>query len=333
MSNVTISVILPAYNAEETVVPALESICSQSFDAFECLVIDDGSEDATAARARSVTDSRVRVLSRPRKGLVAALNFGLQQARGTFIARMDADDLCAPERFARQLALLRSDETLAAVGCGVRLFPDKNVAGGMRHYIDWLNGLLSPEQIANNIFVEMPLLHPSMMLRVQAMRDVGGYRVGEFPEDYELLLRLHGAGWCFAKVPEVLFYWREHEHKLSRTHSAYSPAAFRRVKAKYLSQIVLAQRPEFYFWGVGRDGKKFARELQQRGYLPERFIDIDPKKIGSSYLGIPIISPEELPGSVPLILACVGSRGARAQIRDFLLKRGLVEGQDFLFLA
>ncbi len=329
----TITVLLPAYNAVETILPALQSICAQSFSDFECLVIDDGSTDGTLDRIRSLSDARIRLIARSHGGLVATLNAGLEQARGEFIARMDADDVCHPERFARQLELLRADPGLAAVGCGVRMFPDEQVAAGMRHYLSWLNSLVTPAQIAANIFVEMPLLHPAMMIRTSALRAIGGYRAGEFPEDYDMLLRLHAAGWKFANVAQILFEWREHPRRLSRTHPAYSPAAFRRLKADFLARLVLADRPEFAFWGVGRDGKKFIRELLRLGFTPRRFIDIDPKKIGSRYHGVPILSPEHGVSPDALILVCVGARGAREEIRAFLQQRGMREGSDFLFLA
>lgn len=326
----TISVVLPTFNAASFLPAAIDSILNQSYHDFELIVVDDGSVDETARVLSGYRDPRLRVVKQPHRGLVAALNTGLSLARGRYIARMDADDWSHPERLARQLMLLQADPRLAAAGCGVEMFPPASVQAGMQHYLRWLNSQTAPERIARDRYVEMPLLHPSMLFRKEAILQVGGYRQGDFPEDYDLFLRLHYAGWRFAKVPDILFFWREHDQRLSRHHAAYRADAFRRLKAEMLSLHELPPKRRFAIWGAGRDGRRFCRELLAFQRCPKAFIDIDPRKIGRRVYGIPVQSRNELPEDDHLVLVCVGCKGAREEIRGFLLQHGRVEGQNFL---
>ncbi|KAA3663049.1 MAG: glycosyltransferase [Calditrichaeota bacterium] len=328
-----LSVLLPVFNAASTIQSAVNSILEQTFPNFELIIIDDGSKDGTSEILHTFADSRINIIRQEHTGIVAALNHGLSIARGKFIARMDADDISLPQRFEKQVKLLETDVQLTAVGCGVDIFPPENIAGGMRYYVDWLNSMHTPEDIRKNMFVEMPLLHPTLMLRVNRIRVIGGYRCGDFPEDYDLLLRLFAAGGKFASTPDILFRWREHDDKLSRQAPTYRPEAFRELKLQFVRKLLLEKNGKFLFWGVGRDGKLHARSLSRYGWLPEAFIDISPKKIGQKYLDRLIIEPDAIPDTTKLILCCVGTKGARQQIRDYLLSRRFSEGEQFWFLA
>lgn len=328
-----ISVLLPAYNAVTTLKDAIESVLAQTLREIELLVIDDGSDDGTAELLASMTDPRMRVLSRPHHGLVAALNHGIEQARAPYLARMDADDASHPQRLAAQLELIGPNAKLGAVGCCVEMFPNSEVQAGMRHYLRWLNSLLTPEDHARNIFVEMPLLHPSMLMRTAAVRALGGYRKGLFPEDYDLLLRMHTAGWHFAKVPEVLYRWREHGNRLSRNSDVYSSDAFQSLKARHLAQTILQNGRPFRIWGAGRDGRRMCRALEHHRCKPLAFIDIDPAKIGRLVRGMPVVSKDAIPADGTLVLVSVGTKGARELIRTFLNENGYSEGESFLCIT
>jgi len=144
-----VSVLLPAFDAEPTLVPALQSVRRQTEARWECVVVDDGSEDGTprTAEAAAATDDRFLIVRTPHRGLAAALATGLARCRGRFIARMDADDLMHRERLARQVGALEADASLAAVGCHVRLFPRAQLGRGWRSYERWLNAIDSVERV------------------------------------------------------------------------------------------------------------------------------------------------------------------------------------------
>src|SRR5256885_481813 len=99
---------MPVYNAERHLREAIDSILAQTFSNFEFLIMDDGSTDGSIDISRSYADPRIRVLAEPHEGVVSVLNRGLVEARGEYIARMDADDVSEPRRLSRQLAYLRS---------------------------------------------------------------------------------------------------------------------------------------------------------------------------------------------------------------------------------
>jgi glycosyltransferase involved in cell wall biosynthesis len=336
----TISVLMPCYNAAGTLREALESIRQQTLTDIEIVVVDDGSTDATGELLRETSgkDSRFTVISQPHAGIIAALNAGLAACRAPYIARMDADDHAHPARLEKQAAWLDQHSRVALVSCLVEAFPPRQVREGFRIYIGWLNRLVTHEDICREIFIESPFPHPSVMLRRNWIEQVGGYQEHGWPEDYDLWLRLYLAGAEFAKVPELLLAWRERPDRLTRMDSRYSVENFIRAKTHYLARGPLMGRDAVIIWGAGMMGRRLSKHIVRECAPLVAFVDIDPKKIGSTRRGKPIIAPEELPTlwaqyRNPILLAAVGARGARQLIRQQLKKIGLIEGQDWLGTA
>jgi len=335
-----VSVLMPAFNAAATCDAALDSVAGQTLGDFEVVAVDDGSTDATPAilAARGRADRRVRVLRTEHAGLVAALNHGLQHCRGEFVARMDADDRCRPRRLELQVAAMRSRPDLSVVSCLVERFPAENVGEGLRVYLAWQNALLEPDDIAREIFVESPIVHPSAMMRRAELLALGGYRERGWPEDYDLWLRYHAAGRRFAKVPVSLFCWREHGARATRTDRRYAVENFLRAKVHYLIAGPLADRQDVVVWGAGRTGRRLAKLLERGGRQPCLFVDIAPRRIGGRLRRRPVIGPEELTAAWralarPVLLVAVASRGARPLIRAQLAAAGLHEGDHFFCVA
>ncbi len=336
-----VAVVIPCRDAAATLPAAIASMQAQTLRDFEVLAIDDGSADATFAtlRAWARDDGRVRILRTEPRGIVPALASGLAEARGELVARMDADDVAAPVRLARQVALMDADPGLAACGTGVRYFPRSAVRDGARRYEAWVNGLLTHDDIGRNIFVECPIPHPTLMIRRHVLTAVGGYRDLGWPEDYDLVLRLWTAGHRMAKLPGVLHEWRERTDRASRTDARYSEAAFRRIKVHFLRRTLLAAGRPAVVWGAGPVGKAFARDLASAGTRTVAFVDLDPRKIGQEIHGAPVITPGEVrrhagPATErALVLAAVGQEGARSEIRRACMESGLVEMADFVAVA
>ncbi|HLE23886.1 MAG TPA: glycosyltransferase [Anaerolineales bacterium] len=340
MPAAAISVLMPCYNAGATVDEALASILNQTRTDFELIAVDDGSTDDTRRHLETWAqrDRRVAVLARPHGGLVNALQAGLAACRAPLVARMDADDRSISDRLEKQVDLLESQPEAAVVGCLVEPFPPQDVRQGFRLYVEWLNSLVTPQAIAREIFVESPLAHASVVMRRDWLERVGGYQDRGWPEDYDLWLRLHLAGARFAKVPEVLVGWRENPARATRTDRRYSVENFLRAKAHYLTLGPLVGRESLLIWGAGQMGRRLSKHLLRGGAPLRAFIDIDPAKIGRMRRGVPIVAVEELPSlwsslARPVLLAAVGSRGARGLIRTQLAGMGLVETQDWWAVA
>lgn len=335
-----VSVVMPCYNAEGTVDEAVSSILDGSLRDLELIAVDDGSLDGTAERLQEWRrrDGRVRPLLREHEGLIGALNAGWQAAASDLIARMDADDRSLPTRLAKQARMLQENSELAAIATWVESFPPEAVRGGFRQYVDWLNSLTTPEEIARDIFVESPLPHPAVMIRRRWLERMGGYQDHEWAEDYDLWLRMHLAGARFAKVPEVLLLWREHEERATRTDRRYSVRNFLRAKAHYLMAGPLQDRENVIVWGAGQMGRRLAKHLEREGAPLSVFLDVNQEKIGRRKRGVPVVFWEEWEGwwarlERPAILVAIGSHRVRGEIRAYLSAQGLVEGQDWWAVA
>jgi len=328
---------MPCFNAAQTLEEALESLANQTLDDFEVIAVDDGSQDSTLGMLQSwaARDRRFRVLSCPHRGVIEASAAGLEQCQGRYIARMDADDRALPQRLEKQAAYLDEHPEVAAVSCLVRAFPKQSVREGFRIYVEWLNSVLSDEDIRREIFVESPLPNSSVTFHKEWLQRMGGYQERGWPEDYDLYLRMYLAGVKFAKIPEVLLEWREHPTRITRTDSRYSLENFLRAKAHYLKRGPLVDRDAVIIWGAGMMGRRLGKLLMREEDAPVvAFVDIDPKKIGNTRRGKPIIPPEDLLDwwgrfQNPVVLAAVGARGARPLIRNRLNAFGLREGQDW----
>jgi len=336
----SISVLLPVWNAEPYLEECLQSLAVQSWTDFEVIAVDDGSDDGSTERLADweARDTRFRPVRLPHQGLVAALNAGLERCQGELVARMDADDVIDPRRLELQATLLRQDPSLDLVACLVRHFPDESVGQGYRIYEEWLNSLVEHEEILRERFVESPMPHPAVMARRRVLAEAGGYRETGGPEDYDLWLRLAAAGKRFSKIPEYLYFWREHSERLTRTDSRYAVERFLVCKAHHLARGPLADQKQVIVWGAGQTGRRLSKHLKREGVALKAFVDIDPAKIGRTLRGLPIHPPVELPRLTSddesfVVLAAVSSRGARKLIRDRLGELGYREAEDFWCVA
>ncbi|MBK8475409.1 MAG: glycosyltransferase [Opitutaceae bacterium] len=217
MSTPAISVIVPVYNAAHYLAAAITSVQAQTFRDFEIIAVDDGStDDSKAVLDRlAAADARLQVVSRPNTGIVGALNDGLAAARGEFVARMDADDLSLPPRFARQLAFLHTHPECVCVGSA---FLYMDASGSLlkecRRPTD--HATIERELLAGN---GGAIIHPAAMFRRAAVERAGRYRPeAQWIEDLDLYLRLARRG-HLANLPEVLFHYRLHEQSVNFTRN------------------------------------------------------------------------------------------------------------------
>jgi glycosyltransferase involved in cell wall biosynthesis len=322
-------------DAATTLPATLRSIARQRGTSFECVVVDDGSRDDSVAlvRAFAEQDARFRPLVRPRRGLVAALNAGLEICRGRYVARMDADDVMHRCRLVRQRAALERDPALAAVGCHVRIFPRRALGPGMRAYEAWLCSLRGEADVRRDAFVECPIAHPTLFARCDAMRALG-YREAGWPEDYDWVLRALSRGLRLGVVPERLLAWRADATRLSRSSPTYAIDRFVACKAHFLVEGFLAEAPAYVLWGHGGTGRALRSALAAHGRTPSHIVELHPGRIGQHIHGAPVVPPDALPRLPrhPLLVSVAGE-GPRAQIRAALARMGFEEGRDFLCAA
>jgi glycosyltransferase involved in cell wall biosynthesis len=328
-------VLLPARDASATLPGALASLRRQTFPDWECIVVDDGSRDGTAAAAAAIaaTDARIAAFTIPPAGLVGALAAGLARCRGDYVARMDADDVMRRDRLARQVAALDASPALAAVGAHVRFFPRTGMTDGLRAYERWLNDIDSPSRVRADVFIECPVAHPTLMVR-RAVLSRFGYREQGWPEDYDLVLRLLGAGLEIGVVPRRLLAWRDGPARLTRTHPAYALERITACKAAFLAAGFLAGTEAYVLWGYGGTGRALHHALRRHGKRPCHIVEVHAGRLGNQIHGAPVVPPDAL-ATLPRgqLVASVAGLAARGEIRRFLAALGWVETRDFVCAA
>lgn len=330
-----VSILIPVRNEESYLPEALASIYRQTLTDWELVVVDDGSSDRTPQilAAAAGQDRRIRVIRREGGGLVSALNAGLESCHAPLLARMDGDDISHPRRLAEQTAYLETHPDIGLVACSFRHFPRTSLKEGMLVYEAWQNELRDHDLIIRDLFVESPFVHPGIMARRAAIAQVGGYRDCGWAEDYDLWLRMAANGVRFARLPDRLFFWRDHPERATRTMDEYSSNAFRCCKIYHLRQGFLNGCQEIVMAGAGIEARAWQRLLAAEGIRVSHWLDVDPRKIGRTLHGAPVTSPETLELSGRKMLAAIGVRGAREQFRTLADKLGWQEGVDFVSVA
>jgi glycosyltransferase involved in cell wall biosynthesis len=210
-----ISVILACYNTERYIASAVKSILTQTFGDFELILLDDGSTDRSSEICNSLAaqDNRIRLISRPNKGLTKTLNEGLALATAPLIARMDADDISLPTRFEKQVAYLHAHPDCVCVGSRVTLIdPYDSPISVTDHKLD--HDAIDADLLKG---VGWSIIHPAAMMRTEAVKRAGGYRE-QFTtsQDLDLWLRLAEIG-KLANLPDPLVKYRQHFESVAST--------------------------------------------------------------------------------------------------------------------
>ncbi len=330
-----VSILMPVRNEGHYLQAALDSLYRQTYTQWELITVDDGSSDTTPdiLAAAAHHDRRVRVIRRDGGGLVAALNAGLDCCRGPLLARLDGDDISHPRRLERQVAYLDQHPEIGLVASNFRHFPRTGLKQGMIDYEVWQNELSSHSQIIRDLFVESPFVHPSIMTRRTIMEQLGGYMDNNWPEDYDLWLRMAAAKVQFARIPHTLLYWRDHPERATRTMDEYALHAFRACKCHHLLRGFLQDCRDVVIAGAGLEARAWQRLLAAAEVTVSTWLDVDPKKIGRILHNAPVLSPEELQLDGRKMIVAIGVRGAREQFRNVAERRGWQEGIDFVCVA
>lgn len=215
VASISVSVLLPAFNAEKYLAEAVDSVLAQTHDNFELLLINDGSTDGTAEMidAYAARDSRVRAIHHPNWGMGASLNHAIELAQHDWIARMDADDIMLPNRLDRQAQFIADN-------------PDVDVAATLVEMIDaegnprWKT---SSELVDRTTFHRhvrenrvLHIYHPSVLMRKSIVQAVGGYRQQFWSaDDMDLWNRIAEGGGLILVQPEHLLQYRIHPDSAS----------------------------------------------------------------------------------------------------------------------
>lgn len=237
MNTPAVSVILPAYNCGKYIGRAIESVLDQSFSDFELIIVNDGSTDNTEQIIHSFNDHRViYVLTTANNGLVFSLNRAIDLSRGKYIARMDSDDICRPERLAKQKLFLDQNENIAVVASTVEFINEKEEITG-----DWEldKQTTAPGQIRRALLKQNCIAHPTVMMRAEVIRELKYKSYQKNIEDYDLWLRMLSRGYKIAKIHEPLLLYRVHGNSITSMHLKKANPFFKhfRMKMRFLGKL------------------------------------------------------------------------------------------------
>ncbi len=227
----TVTVLLPVFNSARYLREALDTVLQQTYTDLEVLVIEDGSTDASAAILGTLRDPRVRVIRHAtNQGLIRSLNEGLSEARGRYIARMDADDRMHPERIARQVAHMDAHPELAALATRVEFI---NADGDVTGHWDTDQACVTEAAIAAMMPRTNCIAHPSVMLRAADFQRLRYDPRQSGAEDWDLWLRSMAAGLRIAKLPDVLLQYRVHAASIMAGSKRQEPLERRLLRTRW----------------------------------------------------------------------------------------------------
>lgn len=226
-----ISIIMGIYNCASTLPDAIGSILCQTVSDWELIMCEDGSSDDTYLVAdkfrREYPDKIILLKNERNMGLNATLNRCLEFAKGKYIARMDGDDVCAPDRFYEEVRVLESEQDIAIVSTDMDFFDESGTWGKIQH----------PEYPTSRDFLRgTPYCHAPCMVRKEAFDQVGGYSVDRKllrVEDYHLWLKMHRAGFRGKNIHRILYSMRDDRNAYSRRKFRY------RLNESYVKCLVV----------------------------------------------------------------------------------------------
>lgn len=234
-----ISVILPVYNGEKYLQRAVQSILDQTFKDFEILIIDDGSTDSSGEIVSSFKDDRIRYIKNSENlKLIKSLNKGLSLAKGQYIARMDGDDIAAPNRLELQLNYMSKNPDVAVLGTNVWIIDKNNRIIDTPRFFP-----IESDEVFCRALKMSPLFHPTVMMRADILKENGGYNDAfTHAEDYALWMKVIKK-YKIANLPERLLYYRIHDLSVSKKYSSEQLESACRVLTDYLGdRSVLCNR-------------------------------------------------------------------------------------------
>lgn len=214
-----ISVIMGIYNCADTLSDAIDSLLAQTYTDWKLIMCDDGSKDSTYKVAEEYQNRYpnkiLLIRNEVNLGLNATLNHCLKYAKGSYIARMDGDDVCSPERFEKEIAVLKEEQDIAIVSSDMGFFDESGSWGRISH----------PQYPVKNDFVHgSPFCHAPCMVRREAYEAVSGYSVSDKllrVEDYHLWIKMYAAGFKGKNIPEVLYMMRDDRNAYARRKFRY----------------------------------------------------------------------------------------------------------------
>lgn len=330
-----ISILTPFKNTEAYLVECLDSICSQSYNNWELIIIDDHSTDASykIVESYATQDERIKLFKNPGNGIIEALRFAYNQSNGSYITRMDSDDIMAFNRLELMLKDLKTHGKGHIALGQVRYFSASGISDGYSKYEHWLNRLIANGSNYSEIYKECVIPSPCWLIHRDDLDKSGGFIPDRYPEDYDLTFRFYQQNIKCIPSQNVLHQWRDYTTRTSRTHEHYAENYFIDIKVRYFLLIDHDPERPLTIWGAGQKGKNVARLLKSAS-IPFYWICDNPKKIGKQIYDEVLCNFDYLKQlERPQSIVTVANESAQDEIRTYFKDRNMSPMIDYFFFC
>ena len=330
-----VSILIPFRNTEAFLTECLQSIIEQQYRNWEVIAVDDHSTDGSwqILEVFVTLDHRFRVLKNKGQGIISGLQTAYANSTGSFITRMDSDDIM-PVNKLKVLAtsLLEYGKGHLAVG-KVRYFSIRGISNGYARYEDWLNKLTEKGANYLDIYKECCIPSPCWLAFRQDLDVCGAFMGDQYPEDYDLCFRFYEKKLRIIPCSEVLHYWRDYDRRTSRTSEHYAQNYFLDIKLRYFLKLDWDTERPLAIWGAGSKGKTIAAKLLERN-IPFDWLCDNPNKIGKKIYGIPMkhyTSLANFPNAQSIVT--VANNQSQKAIRRYLSALEKQPMRDYFFFC
>jgi len=286
MQKPLVSILIPFKNTAVFLKECLDSILKQTYTNWEILAVNDHSTDKSLSVIQHFAegDSRIQVFPNSGAGIIEALRTAYSQSQGSFITRMDSDDIMTAHKLEIMVnSLLNEGKGHLAVG-QVKYFSDRGISNGYERYEAWLNQLTLTGNNYSEIYKECVVPSPCWMAYRQDLDNCGAFLSDRYPEDYDLTFRFYEKGLQCIPCDELLHYWRDYDTRTSRTSEHYAQNYFLDIKLHYFLKLEYDSQRTLVIWGAGNKGKTIAKGLIEKE-IDFHWLCDNSNKIGKSIYG------------------------------------------------
>lgn len=324
-----ISILIPCRNAVLYLTDCLDSIGRQSYSKWECIVVDDHSEDDSKAVVQGYVekDSRFMSIDNEGTGIIDALRTAYARSSGMYITRMDADDIMADDKIEQLHRTCAPGKV--AVGQVSYFATGKTLGEGYQRYATWLNKTMTSADPWRQVYRECIVPSPAWMLHRADLDQVGAFDTDCYPEDYDLCLRMYDAGLQISPTASIVHEWRDYDTRTSRTDEHYSDNRFLEIKVDSFLKIDHDPAGQLVLWGAGGKGKAIAQLLRARD-ISFTWITNNTKKIGKDIYGQRLQATTDAPLREQVIIA-VANRQEQQEITEVLERRSIDSPKHWFF--
>ncbi|WP_282042525.1 glycosyltransferase family 2 protein [Winogradskyella flava] len=335
MSQALISILIPFKNTEAFIPECVESIVNQTYSHWEAIFVDDSSADLSSSiiEVFSKQDDRIKYFKNNGNGIIPALQTAFSKCKGTYITRMDSDDIMVPKRLEVMVNSLETNGRKHLAVGQVKYFRADGVSDGYARYEHWINDLTKTGNNYAEIYKECVIPSPCWMLHRDDFISCKGFEPNRYPEDYDLTFRFYRANYTCIPCDQVLLYWRDYSSRTSRTHEHYAINYFLDIKVHYFLELDYDIKRPLTIWGAGTKGKTVAKLLIEKD-IPFYWICDNQKKIGKDIYGQELLNFDFLKQlSAPQSIVTVANEREQQDIRNYFAKHNMESMIDYFFFC